>query len=57
MSYGLYNFGEVVHRNRVEPSSYEVVRGNSGNAEHVCGVCVSAVKATGRFKSCAFSKH
>ena len=57
MSKGFYDFGAVVHRNQMEPSSYKVVCDNAGNAEYVCGVCVSAVKAKGCFKGCAFSKH
>ena len=43
----LGDFGAVVHRDLTEPSANEVVGDDSGDAQHVCGVCVGAVKATG----------
>ena len=57
MSNRLYDFGAVVHHDQMEPSGYEVVCDNASDAQHVRGVCVGAVKATGRFKGSALSEY
>ena len=40
MSYRLYDFGAVVHRDQMEPSGYEVGCDNASDAQHVRGVRV-----------------
>ena len=46
-----------MHRDLTEPSGYEVVCDNASDAQHVRGVCVGAVKVTGRFKGCALREY
>ena len=46
-----------MHRDLTEPSVNEVVCDDSSDAQHVCGVCVGAVGATGCCKGRACHEY